>query len=184
MNIPAHLEPFIHWAFNCVAQLWYLFIVVVMAAVVVVVAVVVAFCMRLGGGSRCVRWCCRYSLKVKLVNVTLQKEETLPGLEMRLKPMLTSLGATVEVVSSPQLSFVEVMMGGSTWFTKRGSSWCMPSDNLVKPPTVVCRSHDGVADTCRHVDMAVCCDGMERLRPGGHIHASVTVLVRGDGLFF
>ena len=114
MNIPAHLEPFIHWAFNCVAQLWYLFIVVVMAAVVVVVAVVVAFCMRLGGGSRCVRWCCRYSLKVKLVNVTLQKEETLPGLEMRLKPMLTSLGATVEVVSSPQLSFVEVMMGSRT----------------------------------------------------------------------
>ena len=41
-------------------------------------------------------------------------------------------------------------------------------------------------DTCRHVDVAVCCDGMsvERLRPGGHIHASVTVLVRGDGLFF
>ena len=85
-----------------------------MAAVVIVVAVVVAFCMRLGGGSRCVRWCCRYSLKVKLVNVTLQKEETLPGLEMHLKPMLRLLGATVEVVSSPQLSFVEVMMGSRT----------------------------------------------------------------------
>ena len=32
--------------------------------------------------------------------------------------------------------------------------------------------------------MAVCGDGMERLRPGGHVHASVMVLVRGDGLFF
>ena len=85
-----------------------------MAVVVVVVAVVVVFCMRLGGGSCCVRWCRRYSLKVKLVNVTLQKEETLPGLETCLKPMSTSLGATVEVVSSPQLSFVEVMMGSRT----------------------------------------------------------------------
>ena len=35
-------------------------------------------------------------------------------------------------------------------------------------------------DTCRRVDVAVCGDGMESLRPGGH--ASVTVLV-GDGLF-
>ena len=26
-----------------------------------------------------------------------------------------------------------LLMGGSTWFTQRGSSWCMPSDNLVKP---------------------------------------------------
>ena len=46
--------------------------------------------------------------------------------------------------------------------------------------TVVCRNHDGVVDTCRRVDVAVCDDGMESLRPGGH--ASVTVLV-GDGLF-
>ena len=75
MNIPACLEPFIHRAFNCVARLWYLFIVVVVATVVVVVAVVVIFCMCLGGGSRCVRWCRRYSLKVKLVNVTLQKKK-------------------------------------------------------------------------------------------------------------
>ena len=34
--------------------------------------------------------------------------------------------------------------------------------------TVVCRNHDGVVDTCRRVDVAVCDDGMESLRPGGH----------------
>ena len=33
---------------------------------------------------------------------------------MCLKPMSTSLGATVEVVSSPQLLFVEIMMGSWT----------------------------------------------------------------------
>ena len=55
------------------------------------------------------------------------------------------------------------------WFAAKGTEM-----------TVVCWNHDGVVDTCRRVDVAVCDDGMESLCPGGH--ASVTVLV-GDGLF-
>ena len=41
---------------------------------------------------------CRYSLKVKLVNVEKVQKETLPGLETCLKPMFRVLGIENEVL--------------------------------------------------------------------------------------